>query len=208
MASTAGTHTTPGKRRRRSPEAAVSEILQAAEELLAERPFRELSVDEVMARTTLSRSSFYVYFRDRYDLLLRLVGEIGDELQAMADRWLAGRGDRRANMFEALAGVTAVYARHGLVMRAIADAAGSDPLVESVYDDLLNRFVDANAEHIAEEQAAGQVGELDPGETARALVWMTERYLVRSLGTVPPRQTEETVAKTLNTIWARAVYGA
>src|ERR1700738_571464 len=193
MPRTSGTSATaPGRRRRRSPEAAVAEILEAAEQFLAERPFRDLSVDEVMARTTLSRSSFYVYFRDRYDLLLRLVGEIGDELQAMADRWLAGSGDPRANMVEALTGVASVYARHGQVMRAIADAAGSDPLVESVYDELLNRFVNANAEHVAEELAAAQISGLDAGETARALVWMTERYLVRTLGTAPPRESEQT----------------
>lgn len=185
----------------------MAEILEAAEGLLAERPFRDLSVDEVMASTTLSRSSFYVYFRDRYDLLLRLVGEIGDELQAMADRWLAGTGNPRTNMVEALEGVASVYARHGLVMRAIADAAGSDPLVESVYDELLSRFVDANAEHITEELAAGRVTGVEPRETARALVWMTERYLIRTLGSSPPRETEETVVQTLTTVWLRAVYG-
>lgn len=195
------------KRRRRSPEDAVAEILAAAEKLLSERPFRELSVDDVMRGTTLSRSSFYVYFRDRYDLLLRLVGEIGDELQVMADRWLRGRGDPRANVLDAVLGVAAVYARHGLVMRAIADAAGADPLVESVYGQLIERFVEATATHIAEELEGGTISGLDPWESARALVWMTERYLVRTLGTIPPRETEETVVRTLNEVWVRALYG-
>jgi AcrR family transcriptional regulator len=195
----------PPKRRRRSPEAAVREIVAAAEELLAERPFRELSVDEVMARTTLSRSSFYVYFRDRYDLLLRLVSEIGDEVQEMADRWLVGVGDPRANVLNALEGVVAVYARHGLVMRAIADAAGADPLVESVYSDLIERFVRGSAAHIARDEATA--GGLDPAESARALVWMTERYLAGTLGTIPPRQSPQTVVATLNAIWVRALYG-
>ena len=61
------------RRRRRSPEVAEREILAAAEELLRERPFRELTVDEVMRRTELSRPSFYVYFKDRHELVLRLV---------------------------------------------------------------------------------------------------------------------------------------
>ena len=48
---------------------------------------------------------------------------------------------------------------------------------------------------------------LDAEETARALVWMMERYLNRSLGRQPatPR---ETVADTLTTIWTRVLYGA
>ena len=38
----------PGRRRRRSAEEAEREIIEAAEALLRERPFRELTVDEVM----------------------------------------------------------------------------------------------------------------------------------------------------------------
>ena len=47
-----------------------------------------------MARTTLSRPSFYVYFRDRNQLLVRLVEGIGRELFEGANIWLEGDGDR------------------------------------------------------------------------------------------------------------------
>src|SRR3954452_7561059 len=114
----------PPKRRRRSPESAEREILAAAEAILRERPFRDLSVDEVMARTTLSRPSFYVYFRDRHQLAVRLVEGIGGELFEMANRWLKGSGDPHEEVREALEGIAAVYAEHGLVLGAIADASG------------------------------------------------------------------------------------
>ena len=71
------------RRRRRSPEVAEREIMAAAEELLRERPFRELTVDEVMRRTELSRPSFYVYFRDRHHLVLRVVERFGAEMWTM-----------------------------------------------------------------------------------------------------------------------------
>ena len=69
------------------------EIIAAAESLLRERPFRELTVDEVMRRTDLSRPSFYVYFRDRHHLVLRVVEHLGSELFTMSDRWLRGSGE-------------------------------------------------------------------------------------------------------------------
>ncbi len=196
----------PPRRRRRSPQAAVAEILGAAEALLAERPFREFTVDGVMARTTLSRSSFYVYFRDRYDLLLRLVGTIGAELQKMNELWsttpTAG-SEAQSSLLMALAGVVDTYETHGRVMRAIADAAAADPLVETLYDQLLARFVEVNAAHITEQQQAGLIpGELDAVETARALVWMTERFLVRSATT--PKRTVSTLAS----VWTRTLYGS
>lgn len=199
--------TEPAKRRRRSPDAAIAEILQAAEDFLRERPYRELSVDEVMARTSLSRSSFYVYFRDRHGLLLRLVQEIGDALMAMADRWLTGDGEPRADARLALEGLSAVYAEHGMVLRSLADAARVDPEVEQVYEALIERFVIANTAHITEEIEAGRTpATLDAAETARALVWATEAYLVRTLGAVPPRKPREQVVETLTQIWVRVLY--
>jgi AcrR family transcriptional regulator len=190
------------RRRRRSPESAEREILDAAEAFLAERPFRDLSVDEVMARTTLSRPSFYVYFRDRNQLLGRLVEGIGGELFDGANIWLQGDGDVHAS----LAAVAGVYARHGLVLGAIADAAGHDPVAESTYRSLIDRFVDATAARIAQDVEAGLIEPLDATETARALVWMSERYLKETLGRVPQAPVA-TVTRTLPEIWTRALYG-
>jgi TetR/AcrR family transcriptional regulator, ethionamide resistance regulator len=56
-------------RRRRRPEDAEREILEAAARLFRERPLHAVTVDDIMRRTTLSRKSFYVYFRDRYELV-------------------------------------------------------------------------------------------------------------------------------------------
>ena len=194
------TSTTP-RRRRRSPESAEREILDAAESFLAEHPFRELSVDEVMARTTLSRPSFYVYFRDRHHLLVRLVEGIGRELFEAAGIWLEGRGDMR----ESFGALARVYARHGLVLGAIADAAGHDPDAEATYRGLIERFVSATAERISQDIEAGLIEPLDATESARALVWMSERYLKETLGRLPQAPLA-TVTGTLPEIWTRALY--
>jgi TetR/AcrR family transcriptional regulator, ethionamide resistance regulator len=194
------------KRRRRSPESAEREILGAAEAFLRERPFRDLTVDEVMGRTTLSRPSFYVYFRDRHQLAVRLVEGIGAELFEMAERWLEGTGDPRLTVGAALEGIGAVYAEHGLVLGAIADAAGHDSEVEATYRGLIERFVNAATTRIETDIAAGRTDMLDPRETARALVWMSERYLTETLGRLP-RAPVETVIETLWTVWLRTLYG-
>jgi AcrR family transcriptional regulator len=197
----------PGRRRRRrTPEAAEREILEAAQALLRERPFRELTVDDLMRRTGLSRPSFYVYFKDRHDLVLRVAEQIGGELFAMSERWYTGTGEGPALVREAIDGVVGVFARHGPVLRALADAATDDPRVEAVYRALIQRFVDATARHIEEEIAAGRVLPLDPEETATAVTWMIERYLQLRLGEMPHTPVDR-VAETLSTILSRALYG-
>ncbi|HYZ28923.1 MAG TPA: TetR/AcrR family transcriptional regulator [Thermoleophilaceae bacterium] len=191
------------RRRRRSPAEAEREILESAERFLRERPLRELTIDEVMAGTGLSRPAFYVYFRDRHDLILRLIGEIGSELFEMADKWLKG-GDLRGGV----EGVVAVYAKHGPVLRAISDAAVDDPDVERAYHALVQRFIDATAEYIRNEQKGGRAEGMTARRTAAALVWMNERYLSMCLGggnmtkQLKPRE----VADTLHQIWTRTLY--
>jgi TetR/AcrR family transcriptional regulator, ethionamide resistance regulator len=197
--STRTVSTTPSKRRRRSPESAEREILDAAEAILRERPFRDLTVDEIMARTTLSRPSFYVYFRDRHHLTVRLVEGIGAELLEKSQPWLAGTGDPRTEIRIAFEGIGAVYAEHGLVLGAIADAAGHDSDVEATYRGLILRFVDVTAERIARDIGPGHA------ETARALVWMSESYLNESLGRLPQTPVE-IVVETLATVWTRVLY--
>jgi AcrR family transcriptional regulator len=196
----------PARRRRRTPEVAEGEIIAAAEAFLRERPFRDLTVDEVMRRTDLSRPSFYVYFTDRHQLVLRVVEHLGSELFAMSDRWLSGGGEGPDLARQALDGIVAVYVEHGPVLRALADAAADDPGVEQAYVALVQRFVDATARHIEEEIAAGRILPLDAYETAKALVWMMERYLILSLGR-KPLTPAPAVAATLATIWTRVLYG-
>ena len=202
------TKTKPAARRRpkHDPKESEREILEAAEGLLRERPFREITVEEVMHRTGLKRPAFYVHFRDRHDLALRVVQGIGAELFEMTDRWLQGddpHNDARA----ALDGLASVYLKHGPVLRALSEASGADEQVERAYRGLVNDFVEATARHIREEQARGRIGNLvDVDETARALVWLDERYLSETLGR-EPQADPKLVVDVLHTIWMSTLYG-
>jgi AcrR family transcriptional regulator len=185
---------------------AEREIVDAAASLLRERPFRELTVDDLMRQTGLSRPSFYVYFRDRHDLVLRVVERIGTDLMEMSERWYAGTGEGRGLIRDAIEGVVMVFARHGPVLRALSDAAVEDPRVEKAYTELIESFVVATARHIEAEMAAGRVLPLDPVETAKALTWMMERYLQVNVGRTPDVPVEP-ITDALTTIWTRVLYG-
>jgi len=80
-------------RRRRRREDSEQEILEAAERLLHERPFRDLTVDDLMAATSQSRTAFYRHFTDRQDLMIRLLRDLNAELWEMIEGWLRGGGD-------------------------------------------------------------------------------------------------------------------
>ena len=166
-----------------------------------------------MARTGLSRPAFYAYFKDRYELVTRLLEGIGGLLFAVDRRWLVGdpgvgRGESAAILREALRGGAETFERYGPVLRAISDAASYDGRVEEVYrGGLIERLILAVERRISRDVAAGITpAELDPGETARALVFMTERYLIDAYGTSRAGNTDA-VVRTLETVWIRTLYG-
>lgn len=202
------------QRRRRSPEEAEQEILDAAEAFLRERPFREMTVGELMARTGLSRPAFYFYFRDRYGVVERLLEGIGAALFEADRPWLEGgpRGgvrEAREQMRTSVRAGIGVFARHGPVLRAVSDAAANDPEVERAYrHGFVEGFVGPITARIRGDAAEGLVpAELDPEQTARALVWMVERYGLDTLGCTPPAADADLVASTVESIWLRTLYG-
>ena len=194
-------------RRRRRPEEARAEILDAARALLAERPSHEVTVGAIMARTTLSRKSFYVYFRDRYDLLRRLVEPLGAERDAIvAELWREG-ADMAAGGRAALVALAGLYARHGRLLRALAEASSQDREARRAWREFIEPVIEGHADKIREEIEAGRVEGIDPEPTARALIGMNLQYFFDELVDEPNPDLEAT-ADVLLTIWRRTLYGA
>ena len=174
-----------------------------------------MTVEGVMVRTGLSRPAFYAYFRDRYEVVTRLLEGIGSLLFALDWRWLSGgEGGEEARevLVDALRAGSLTFVEYGPVLRAIADAAGYDARVEQVYRyGLIERLVGAVARRISRDVEAGlSPSDLDPEETARALVLMTERYLLDAFGRPESRPSGEeraAVFAALEGIWVRTLYG-
>jgi len=193
------------RRRRRTPEQAEREILEATEEFLRDRPFRDLTIDEVMDRTGLSRPSFYVYFRDRHHLALRLLEELAKQVREDSDAWLQGSSEPPEDMRAAIAGTVTALAQHGSMMRAISDAATEDADVERAYRGVVESFIDDTAMRIERDVKAGRSASTDPAMLAAALVWMNERYLLQNPVPDTPEDRRR-VTDELTRIWMCAIY--
>lgn len=202
-------------RRRRKPEEAERAILAAARSLLEERPFREIRVEDIMARAGLSRPAFYAYFKDQYELLSRLLEGFGGLLFAVDYRWLSGDSDdpdrAREVLGDALRRGADTFLRYGPVLRAVSEAAGQNPRIEEAYrHGLLGRLAGAVAERISRDIAAGlSPSGLNPEETSLALVLMTERYLLDVFGDPEKQPSPEQIAavtETVEMVWLRTLY--
>jgi TetR/AcrR family transcriptional regulator, ethionamide resistance regulator len=194
-------------RRRRRPEDAEHEILEAAEAFLRERPFHEMTVDELMTRTGLSRPSFYEYFRDRHDLIVKLVERLNRMINEVAERWKMTRGDPRAELRRAFTGLIHIYRDHGHLLRALAAAAPQDREVAEAYEKLLAKQSEGTARRIRADVKSRRTKPLNVEGTARALIVMNAQYLAETFRSDRSADTRA-AAEVLTAIWMRVLYGA
>jgi AcrR family transcriptional regulator len=191
--------------RRQRRDEVRGRIIRSALELAEPGPFRDLTVDEIARDAGLSRSAFYTHFRDKHDLLLGAVAEVSDELYRMADRWWHGEGPPAKQVQKAIEGVVSVYAKHAGVLRVATEVSTYDEEVRQFWIALVKRFIDATAEHIYTEQAAGLIPTtLKPEATAESLVWMVERSCYIHLGREERKPAE--VVRALAPVWTAALY--
>ncbi len=125
----------------------------------------------------------------------------------MADRWWHGEGPPAERVRVALEGVVAVYAEHAGLLRVATEVSTYDEEVREVWMAIVERFIEATAEHIRSEQAKGLItAALEPRATAEALVWMNERCSYIYLGR-GERRPEELVERDGAGLDRRAVSG-
>jgi AcrR family transcriptional regulator len=190
------------------PEEARREILDAAEELLRGRQFRELSVDDLMACTGMTRSSFYHYFHSLDEVAIALMGRVQGEMMDAAEPWLSTgyEGDPVEAIARGIHATAAIFARHGPVLAAIHEASFHYGAVQAAWrQGILEEWIRAIAAQLHAQRERGVTRVADPEEIARALLLMNMAVFIERLGKRPP-DSPEAVADTLSEIWTGALY--
>ena len=191
-------------RRRRNQ--AKQQILDAARAELQTRPFRDLTMDDLMKPTGFGRTAFYRYFPDREAVLIELLQELSDELVEARDE--AGFGARATEFGtiddKALLRLYDLVAGNRALLKAISDAAGGDDDLEAAYRGLMHDYwIHDLLVLVAEAQSHGFATDLDPETTAEALGWMVERFVTQSVDRDP-----RLVVDTIATIVSRCIFGS
>ena len=130
-------------------------ILAGALEFLWSRPFREMTVAELMSISGASRPAFYQYFNDLHDLMETLLQGIESDILGVAAPWLGGEGDSTAMLDQSLNGLVKVCYQRGPILRAVADASASDERLEQAWAAFLTGFDDAVTTRIEQLQVDG-----------------------------------------------------
>ena len=190
----------------RKSELTQQAIVEAAKKFLWTRPFRELTVRELMSATGTSRPAFYQYFSDLHRLMEYLLEDLQNQILAAGNPWFSDEGDPIAQLSEGLDNLVKIIYEQGPVIRATFEAAGMDEKLEKAWQNFLNGFDMAVCQKIQQHQAQGLIPEFDAMQVAIALNRMDVGVTIRHFGQ-SPRSSVEEVGDGLKRIWIQTLYG-
>ncbi len=168
----------------RRPEAELR-LVEATERLLAGgTPYIALSVEQLCSEAGVARSTFYVHFRDKGDLVIRVAGRMLDQLSEAAEAWWVPGADREA-LLGATRSLVGVYARHREVFAALTETAAYDAELRAVQEAMVDAHAEPLARLIDAGRERGEIRELHTRETVVALVGMVQGACARLAGGGP-----------------------
>jgi len=182
-------------------------LLEATERLIAGgSSFTELSVERLSREAGIARSTYYLYFRDKGQLIRELGLSIAGELLRITRRWWdipsqVTLPELRRTMCEILR----IYRRHQAVFASMAEAASYDAEVHAAFNDLLETLTRNSLKAVREGQKRGTIHK-DIGEDGyMALVWMTERVAYHRVRNGSEAELQRAAGVLANIIW-KALY--
>ena len=181
-------------------------ILNAALDFVWSHPFREMTVNSLMASTHLSRSAFYQYFDDIHKMMETLLHMLAEEIFASSNHWLDGVGDPVALLNETFEGLTQTCYRHGPFLRAVSDAATTDERFEKDWVQFLRAFDDAGITRIEADQAQGLIAAFDARPVTFSLNRLNAYTFIDAFGQ-RPRSKPKPIQDALARIWISTLYG-
>ena len=185
-------------------------ILSTLERLLEDRPFAEISVDDLAKGAGISRPTFYFYFPSKDAVLLTLFERVFVE----ADATFEGRADGLRRRSRAGHGATAstrssnpLRAHLALLLPACA-ATATNAEIRELWSTFMQKWIDRTAAVITAERARGAAPDTVPAQDlAAALNLMNERAMFASYSAQKPALDEAAALDTLVHIWVTSIYG-
>lgn len=183
-------------------------FVEAVEPLLETgESYADVSVEKLITLVDISRSTFYVYFDDKGDLLRAMAEDVTRDLAEAGSAWFGlSETASKKDLRDALRPLFETYRRHQTLLGAITETASYDPRIREQHTKLVEQAVDGVREHIKAHQKAGTAAKgLDPARTAQWLVWMLERGLYQLVAPAPAAELKRLLDTATDLIW-RALY--
>lgn len=192
--------------RRAELETAALEVV--SRQLAEGRSFNEISFQSIAKELGVPRSTLYMQFRDKTELLMRMSELALDEVYAASAAWFVF--DHRTGPEAATrAGLEtlAKFREHRDIALAVIEVTTYDPELADHWYSHITTFVDRAARALRPLQESGEIAQdVDLPTLAFALVCMVERTAMVHIRHGDPADDERVAAAVGRAVWL-AIYG-
>lgn len=148
-------------------------LIEAALERFNDLGYHATRIEDIVGAAGASRSTFYLHFKGKIDVIHELIAVVAPEADAIFARLADLESPSWEDIRDTIAEFVEFYARHRKAMRAIEDAIAVDREAEAVYQPTISRFAEGLARHMAPE---GDQGREDARLRATLLIVQLERF--------------------------------
>ncbi len=165
--------------------------------------FTELSIERIVARAGISRSTFYVYFADKGELLRALGAAVLQRLYEGARPWFErGENATRNDIRDAMRSILQAFREDEVIMTAVAETAVYDPEVRELYLANVDGFVRSVRRFIQRGRQSGKIRDVDGASVAAVLSWMIERSTLQLAAGARPKELDQIADGLTEVIWS------
>ena len=183
-------------------------ILSTLERLLEDRPFAEISVDDLARGAGISRPTFYFYFPSKDAVLLTLFERVIVKADSALEALVANPpADLKTLWRTGINVFVETFGAHSAVSLA-ADAARTSKDVRDLWSRFMEKWVGHITAVIDAERARGAAPVTLPAhELSAALNLLNEKVMLASFAEQRPSVANEHLLDTLVHIWVTSIYG-
>ncbi|WP_179476313.1 TetR/AcrR family transcriptional regulator [Mycolicibacterium vinylchloridicum] len=186
-------------------------ILRTLEDMLEQRPFTEISVDDLAKGAGLSRPTFYFYFASKDAVLVRLFAKAITASGAQQQGQQQTDADPEQPQQGWHDGIYAFFDTlrpHRAVVLAGLAAMTTNAELREMWTTFMTGWIDYTAGLITRERDRGAAPDTIPAhDLATALNLMNERVVFAAQGSQKPTLPEAAALEALAHIWIASIYG-
>jgi AcrR family transcriptional regulator len=205
--------TAQGNRAQRGNPQTRRTIMKAAQSLLDHSNIADVTVDDIVREAGVARGTFYIYFKDKLDVLVALARNLNEELFEASHLSL----DRGASAYErirlSLRRVVDNWIEHNGIFRSLTQMAMTRPDFLELSQELRFPFIIQIRQDLESSMAGGRAKPIDAAVAAKALAAMMDWFCLLWFGLNEPPyegagENIDEVVDHLSLLWYRALYGA
>ena len=153
-------------------------LLEAMERLLEDnKNFATLSIEQLTKEAGISRGTFYLHFKDKNELVVRLIEHLTGIIVDSIGNWgLEVEWANAADVEVAVDGMMRTLYKHRAIMVAIRDMMVSDANIRELYENMINHVSLRAQKSVASVMRRGEARDGMNTNVGNVLTWIVALY--------------------------------